>query len=407
MTVTFAESKADMQRAAITEQTMRQAEAEYADAVDLDATRGEHEGDGIARTSEGTPYDPVTGSVGTLAITKGNRTARLISLADVKPRPLHYLWHPFLREGVNILAGEGGARKSTFAAYIAAQATRGLLSDENGFKCEPQRVLYIDQGEDDLEAVLQPRFMAMNADANLVKFYQSTTVGPFGTEIPLTTSAADLNSLRTLVQEWKPGLIIVDPIAMFVDGDINSAKDVQPAMLACRELAVLAGEGAVILGLHHYNRSGTVSGSQKFIDTARSFMEIIKDPDNEDVSIMSLTKANNAALRSLKITASITDNVQAISRVEHSNVSVEDIRQSRLNGEDAEDMNDIDRWLIRYLKDNNGKAVRSDILEAGFKSKGHFSKDQLRRAKKRLHITSDNKGTFQGAWYWYLPKDMQ
>lgn len=411
MTVMFAETRADAQRVALAEQAMTEAVVDYAE---VNPSRGEYVGDGIPRTAGGIPYDPETGRTGKGAITvcKNGRSLRLISPRDVHTKRLQFLWYPWLRSGLNILAGDGGSRKSTFAAYMCAQATRGLLTDQDGHTCQPQHVVYIGQSEDDIESVLAPRLDAQGCVDEYTHILDVSVDGMFGTTTTVSASAKDLDKIKTMCRELHPGLIVFDPLTLLIDGDINSYSDVQPALVACNELAAIAG-GAAVLGIHHRNKRGTFTGSQKFQDTARSFMEITTDPDDKTASIVSITKANNSDKPSLRLTADLvsyecsdgtTTTVQIISKVEASKISVADISDSRANGEDSDDVNDIDHWLIRYLKTNDGKAVYKDIKDAGHKT--GYSIDQLKRAKRRLHIESD-KGKFQGASYWKLPEGTQ
>lgn len=381
----------------------------WPDVMPVLAERGEFVGNGIAHTADGVPFDPMSGKIGQLTLTKGNRTSTLVSLDAVPPDTLKFMWYPFIRQGINILSGKGGSRKSTFAAWICTQATQGQLRDKQGNPCGKCRVLYIDQGEDDIAAVLAPRFRVQGADLSLVRVYQATVTGESGVEVPVTTGPKDMPALRSLVSEYKPNLIVVDPLALFVDGDINSSQDVQKALVACRELADISAEGCALLGLHHWNKSGVFTGSQKFEDTSRSFMDIASDPDDGTSSIVSLSKANNSDKPSIRITAALeeytaadgtVDTVQVIRDVQPSKISVDNLRQSILNGEDADDMRDIDRWLRQFMASRGGKVLYSEIIEAG--AKAHYSLSQLKRAKRRIGAQSDKHGEFQGASYWKL-----
>lgn len=407
MTITFAETRMDMHRAEAVEAAVENAVAEYAD---VDPLRGEYMGDGIPRTADGIPYDPETGRTNRIVLTKGGRSYRLLSPADVPTRQLRFLWYPWLRPGLNVLAGLGGSRKSTFAAFMCAQATRGLFTDQNGDHCPKTHVLYISQGEDDVNSILAPRLLAQGADSEYMHIFQVSAQGAFGTETTIPASAKDLQAIKSIASELKPGLIVFDPLSLLVNGDINSYQDVQPALVACNELAAIAGDCAV-LGLHHWNKSGGFTGSQKFQDTARSFMEIATDPTDDHASIVTLTKANNSDKPSIRLTAAIvpfqnsdgtTSNVQIIGQTNESKVTVEDVRKFRANGEDAEDLGEIDQWCLDYLRTHGGKALSTEVYEAG--GKAGYSRDQLKRAGRRSPYIEPKKDSkvMQGRWCWIL-----
>ncbi|MBT1169597.1 AAA family ATPase [Bifidobacterium sp. SO4] len=406
--VTIAASKDTLRRTALVEEAMKAAETLYADVM---PERGEHIGDSINRTAEGIPCDPETGKVGAdaIRITKGARSVSLLDLREIKTKPLQFLWYPWLRPGLNVLAGKGGSRKSTFAAYIVAKATNGELADDHGKKCGKLRVLYIDQGEDDLASVLVPRMKAQGADLELVRLLRVTTLGAFGTETTVMAGKQDLEAIKRIVAEWKPELIVFDPLSLLVNGDINSYQDVQPALVACNELAQLS-EGCAVLGLHHWNKEGKFTGSQKFEDTSRSFMEIAADPDDDMASVVSLSKANNSGKLSIRLTAKLTPfktddggttTVQTIDHVEESIITVEDIRQTLASGTNAEERSEIEQWIVDYLmKQPNREALANTIINEGFKVAG-YTRDQLKRAKKKVAV-SKKSSEFQGAWVWHL-----
>lgn len=371
---------------------------------------------GIPLTENGTPFEPLNSgrpaSIDCIELTEGDRTAVLVDPRSRKTRAVRYLWFPWIRkDGTTILAGPGGARKSTFAAYIAAEATNGRLLDKKGNANDACRVLYVTQGEDDLDSVLIPRIEAQGADLDLFRVFQIRVPAHDGLEVDAATGAQDLNLLRRMVAAYKPGLVVLDPLSLLIDGDINSYRDAQPALVACNELSQL-GDGCAVLGIHHWNRAGTFTGSQKFQDTARVFMEIAPDPRDANSSIVSVTKANNSNKPSMRLTAGIVpfttddgemDDVQIIAGVQPSDITVDDIRGARADGEDVEDADDCGAWLLDFLHKQGGAALAREVLDAGMKA--HFSESQIKRAKNRLarHVRSEkDPKIFQGRWTWKL-----
>ncbi|QTB90881.1 hypothetical protein BSD967_11465 [Bifidobacterium saguini] len=63
---------------------------------------------------------------------------------------------------------------------------------------------------------------------------------------------------------------------------------------------------------------------------------------------------------------------------------------------------DVVCWLETYMREAHGTAPFSEIAKAA--AEHGISKDQLKRAKKELRLTSVNH-EFQGAWYWQLPQE--
>lgn len=375
----------------------------------------EAEGDGIPRTLDGTPYEPLNGGkvgVDTLEITEGDRTARLIDPRTRTMRPVRWLWYPYIRrDGLNVLAGAGGSRKSTLAAWIASKVTRGELTDKHSNRIPAGRVLYVSQGEDELDSILLPRIEAQGTDPDLFRVLQISVPAHDGGSLDVATGAHDLGLLRRMVNEYRPTLLILDPLSLLIDGDINSYRDAQPALVACNELSQL-GDGCAVLGLHHWNRTGTFNGSQKFEDTARVFLEIATDPNDPASSIVSVAKSNNGVRTSLKVVSKLvpfqtsegTDDVQIIDRVEASSITVDDIRAARMNGDDAETMDDAGAWLLSYLSNStNYTALATEVQKAG--NAAGWTTSQIKAAKNRLRkkiVSVKDSQVFAGRWSWRL-----
>lgn len=73
-----------------------------------------------------------------------------------------YPW--LVREASTRCPAQAEAGRQCLALYILAQATKGLLQDENGKPVGPKKVLYVHQYEDVPEAIIYPRLDMMDAD---------------------------------------------------------------------------------------------------------------------------------------------------------------------------------------------------------------------------------------------------
>ena len=349
-----------------------------------------------------------------VALDPNGTTFGLESRSDVRTTILRYLMYPWLvAGGLNTLSGAGGSRKTMLALYILAQATKGLLQDENGKPVGPKKVLYVHQYEDVPEAIIYPRLDMMDADPSRYRLLTMRQRSPIdGSLIPAYPPVEDIkDALKNVVLDWDPDLIIIDPIALLIEGDTNSRKDVQPALVYCNALAQ-AHRPRTILGIHHWNKAGTFSGSQKFEDTARSFMDIAADPTRPESSIVTIEKANNNRKRSMRIISAThpytaddggVRNIQIVERIEDTELTVDAIRQIRSSGDDADDVLDQDSWLRDYLM-NQGQegATRKKIIEEG--AKNGFSESPLKRALGRIGGESQRVKRAAGGCVWVLPQ---
>jgi putative DNA primase/helicase len=104
----------------------------------------------------------------------------ILCLADVKPKPIDWLWKEWLAIGkVSILAGEGGKGKSTVLCDLAARTTRGLAWPDGSPGGRPGSVIIL-AAEDDVEDTLVPRLMAASADMSKMYNIRSVVDGNGG-----------------------------------------------------------------------------------------------------------------------------------------------------------------------------------------------------------------------------------
>src|SRR5262245_34714028 len=84
----------------------------------------------------------------------------VLCLADVKPKPIEWLWKNWLAIGkTSQCAGEGGSGKSTILCDIAARTTRGDTWPD-GAEATAAGDVVILTAEDDVEDTLAPRLLA-------------------------------------------------------------------------------------------------------------------------------------------------------------------------------------------------------------------------------------------------------
>lgn len=231
-------------------------------------------------------------------------------LSDVHPKPLKFIWYPYIPIGeITIMFAAGGTGKSFLTCGIAADMTAGRSLPnpcESPVTVSKQNVLII-SAEDD-ENVLYQRLLVAGADTNRCfiiappsKQKELENYQQF--ELPCDAHDKDrISALKTAIKDHDAKLVIIDPWAAYVgkDTDMNRANSVR-AVTA--ELTVIAKEmECAFLIVAHVNKKAqadnandAVAGSADLVNGARSALAIRTFGDT-DGRVMVHTKCNYEAL---------------------------------------------------------------------------------------------------------------
>lgn len=298
------------------------------------------------------------------------RVARFEWAVNIRPERQVWLWDNRIPVGtVSALAGRGGCGKTTYALHLAALLSRGRLPGQH--YGQPASTL-VWSGEDQWAPVLVPRLIAAGADLNLIgrlhiEAEDGIEVTP---RLPL-----DVATLREAITASGAKLVIIDPIASTMSGDLHREDDVRVALDALARVA--ADTGAVVMFVRHFGKGGgnasdKMSGSHAFRDAVRSVFLFAHDEDDERI-VVSQDKGNYAppGEESFAFTLESTDvptddGLASVARVVElgaSEVSVSDIiNRPPASAAFVEDERDYTEdfkasWLYLFL-DAAGKANR-------------------------------------------------
>lgn len=123
------------------------------------------------------------------------------------------------RMGVTLMAGDGGTGKTSLWCDIAAAVSTGrapALSPVPFDDHDPEDVLFF-SSEDSMSYVLRDRLE--KAGANLDKI-RGLDVGD-GDIKKITFGSSEL---ERLIDEYRPGLVIFDPLQSFIPADVNMSQ---------------------------------------------------------------------------------------------------------------------------------------------------------------------------------------
>jgi len=151
----------------------------------------------------------------------------VLCLADVKPKPITWLWPNWIAIGkVHCLAGDGGRGKSTVLCDIAARTSRGEAWPDGAQATKSGSVITL-AAEDDVEDTLAPRLLAVGADMNRI-FTVRSARNPDQSRRSFSLQV-DLVRLEALVTErGDVRLVIIDPISSYL-GKVDSHKTLRCA----------------------------------------------------------------------------------------------------------------------------------------------------------------------------------
>jgi RecA-family ATPase len=211
-------------------------------------------------------------------------------MSTVEEGRIDFVWKPYIPRGVlTICAGEPGVGKSSLSYHLAADLSAGRpLAGEDMLPKEERKVLLF-SSEDDPSIVIRPRLEKHGANLDNIATFDFDNYG-------FRFDEAGLANLEMMLVQFKPHLVIFDPIVEFIGNiDMFRANEVRKRLSPLRDLIASYDVGCLIVA--HVAKSGTgeflhdIVGSQDFGAIIRSAMGVYR-PEDSSLAIMKHTKAN-------------------------------------------------------------------------------------------------------------------
>jgi RecA-family ATPase len=204
---------------------------------------------------------------------------RFLPLSQMSVPCLQWLWlHRLALGELALLEGDPEMGKSLVTLDLAARVTTGRSFPDGSPGQAAANVLLLNA--EDSPAVLKPRLEHLGADLDRVFFFQTDDDDPG----PGPAFPRDLDLLDHELARTRARLVIMDPVADFLDRTICSHSD-QSVRRALHPLARLTAQHqAVGLLVHHLNKNGGKRalyrghGSIAFAGVCRSAWLIAPDP---------------------------------------------------------------------------------------------------------------------------------
>lgn len=332
--------------------------------------------------------------------------------SGIEPRPTTWTWEGRIPTGsLALIAGPEGTGKSSCAYWIAAQLTLGGLP---GVHQHNPRDVLIAATEDSWSRTIVPRLIAAGADLDRVwRVEVATSQGTGG----YLTLPKDVHALAASAEQTNAALLLLDPIMSRLEASLDSHKDAETRQALEPISAVADRTGMSVVGLIHFNKSGSsdvlnnVMASKAFTAVARSVSTVIRDPDDETgrTRIFGTPKSNlgrdDLPLLPFELTEHSFPNaageVITTSRIEWLAAregSVGDLMRQVREPSDRSNAAEAAAWLLAYLDDHKGRALRVEVLEAG--SAEGFGEELLKRARTRAKVEYRNTRSTPRRTYW-------
>ncbi len=345
-----------------------------------------------------------------------NKKIILTLASEIQPEPINWIWKDWLAKGkLTILAGAGGAGKTTISLNIAsAISTGGIFPD--GSQSQQGSVL-IWSGEDDSSDVLVPRLIAAKASLEKISFITGTHSLHGNRNFNPQTDIAELKSAMRDIGDIS--LLIIDPLVSFVDGNMNLANVVRQSLQPLLDLA--QDSGCAIIGITHFGKGGQgkdvaerVIGSQAFSAIARMVWVAATNKISGD-GVLVRAKSNLGSTEG-----------GYLYQVEEKKIDIKDIYSTHISwmgyktGSAQEIVDEIDpsldsqngggqlrdcvTWMTELLANNGGSGIKKEILALGISNGYSVSTIQRARAQLNLDISQSGFGK-EKISLWSLPSD--
>jgi len=214
--------------------------------------------------------------------------SKLLTLySDVSAVPVNWLWQPYIAIGkITLLQGDPGCGKSTMMMNLIAEMSKGGSTPDGKEFDAPQRIIY-QCSEDGAKDTIKPRLVAAGANCSNIAFIDEEINGGL---------TLDDERIREAITEWRPRLVVIDPIQSYIgnDSDLQIAGRARKLMRRIGMWASTYNCAVVLIG--HFNKKESAKdlyrglGSIDVVAAARSVLQVEKRENDEEIRIVKQVK---------------------------------------------------------------------------------------------------------------------
>lgn len=207
--------------------------------------------------------------------------------SDVTAMPVNWLWEPYIAIGkITLLQGDPGCGKSTMMMNLIAELSKGGSTPDGRAFGAPQRIIY-QCSEDGAKDTIKPRLVSAGAECRNIAFIDEDVYSGL---------TLDDERIRDAIIEWKPRLVVIDPIQSYIgnDSDLQMAGRARKLMRRIGMWASTYNCAIVLIG--HFSKKESAKdlyrglGSIDVVAAARSVLQVEKSDEDEEVRVVKQVK---------------------------------------------------------------------------------------------------------------------
>jgi putative DNA primase/helicase len=340
-------------------------------------------------------------------VTTKHSTPTLVTLANVKPKPISWHWDKTIPRGaITYIFGDAGQGKSQLATDIVSRRSRGATMPPNDFDAgEPPTNSLILTCEDDIERTVVPRLLATGADMKRIISLRDVT--PWGSDTARPAQLpTDMPMIAEIIRAHAIDTVVVDVFTGFlVDGaNPNCDSEMRQCMAAINAVAVETQSTWLLLG-HPNKREGAKSvhragGSVAIVAASRAAFAVGQDPDDPTTKVFCPVKFNlGPRPHSLTFTIEPVDAVSRIVWGGSTTLTASDVLASEAKstggGSKLEQAKDIITDIL-----SNGPRGSNEVL--GAVEAAGIGERTYHAARKSLGVKSERIGGLGKDGQWLL-----
>lgn len=317
-----------------------------------------------------------------------------IRMSEVEAEDVDWLWYPYIPLGkLTIIEGDPGLGKSWITMALSSYVSLGKRFPGVEADDAMDGSVLLMSAEDGLGDTIRPRLDTMSADVERI----------IAVEDPVTFDEEGIEDMRTVLEEVRPKLVIIDPLVAYMGGgvDMHKANETREVMSGMSRLAEEFHTAFVLIRhLTKGSRDKSIYrgiGSIDMTAAARSVIMVGRNPDTPDEGrVLCHIKSNLAPLGRPQAYVLRPKSKSPFKFEGPCNFTPEDVFKAEPTGEGNDDLKKATDWLKERLME--GTSPREDVIRDG-EAKGMSAKT-LNTARKDIGILVIVKA---GRVSWRLP----